>query len=186
MSCAAPPACVTLLLADPSPPRAFYCGLLAPQGLRLPLDYRAQEVDAATAAKAVAAAEARAGGGAAPRLRRYVPPASTDPDAYTVVKFYALDDAMLHCSELCFGAAAAPRALRSAVHGAVPAARGCNHRSPQVCPPHPGPLPLFFPSPSPSLSVMTNEGQADVDFKFRVSPAEAVRGSRCALLGLPF
>ncbi|KAL4457799.1 hypothetical protein ABPG75_012664 [Micractinium tetrahymenae] len=88
-------------------------------GARLPRDYRCRVVTAAAAAKAAAtAAEAAAAalrggaGGAAggSRLRRHFPPASTEPDSYTVIKFNMLDDAMLH-SEVVERAPHPPQSL---------------------------------------------------------------------------
>ncbi|EFN58513.1 hypothetical protein CHLNCDRAFT_140575 [Chlorella variabilis] len=68
------------------------------QEVRLPADYRSREVDRAAAATAAAAiaAEAAAGGGKGVLRRRYFPPASTEADSYTVLKFHPLEDAMLH------------------------------------------------------------------------------------------
>lgn len=71
------------------------------QEVRLPADYRSREVDRAAAATAAAAiaAEAAAGGGKGVLRRRYFPPASTEADSYTVLKFHPLEDAMLHSGE---------------------------------------------------------------------------------------
>jgi hypothetical protein len=68
-------------------------GRSAEPGTRLPLDYRCREVDRATAEAAAAASPAGRGGAG---CRRCFPPASTEADAYTLVKFYPLEDGMLH------------------------------------------------------------------------------------------
>lgn len=93
-----------LLEADPLRSPASVAAHAA-AGARLPRDYRCRVVTAAAAAKAAAAAaeaaaEALQGGAGGvaggSRLRRLFPPASTEPDSYTVIKFNMLDDAMLH------------------------------------------------------------------------------------------
>jgi hypothetical protein len=63
-------------------------GVPAP-GPRLPLDYRCQVLSRAEAVEAGWEASGR-------QLRRYFPPASTEADSYTVLKFHPLEDSMLH------------------------------------------------------------------------------------------
>lgn len=87
------------LLLEAEPLRSP-AGTAAPSavGARMPRDYRCRVVTAAVAAESAAAALRGGSNGAADgsRLRRHFPPASTEPDSYTVIKFNTLDDAMLH------------------------------------------------------------------------------------------
>ena len=83
------------LLLQPQPQRRGPAGAAAgAAGEHLPGDYACKVVTRAEAVQAAAAA-AKTGGGAA-ALRRHFPPASTEADSYTVLKFHPLDDAMLH------------------------------------------------------------------------------------------
>ncbi|KAL4858033.1 TPR and ankyrin repeat-containing protein 1 [Chlorella vulgaris] len=69
------------------------------QGVRLPSDYDSKCVDRAAAAEAAAAIAAEAasrGGGEGLVRRHYCPPASTEADSYTIIKFHPLEDSMLH------------------------------------------------------------------------------------------
>jgi hypothetical protein len=77
----------------------------ATQGVRLPSDYDSKCVDRAAAAEAAAAIAAEAasrGGGEGLVRRRYCPPASTEADSYTIIKFHPLEDSMLHAGECCW------------------------------------------------------------------------------------
>lgn len=65
------------------------------QAGRLPLDFNSKQVTRAAAAQAAAEAAKAAGQGGG-RVRRYFPPASTDADSYTVLKFHPLEDSMVH------------------------------------------------------------------------------------------
>lgn len=88
-SCCQWPACLTSQLAL-SPPAT-----LSSQAGRLPLDFNSKQVTRAAAAQAAAEATKAAGQGGG-RVRRYFPPASTDADSYTVLKFHPLEDSMVH------------------------------------------------------------------------------------------
>ena len=95
------------LLLEAEPPRRSSSGSgsaasprgAAAQEARLPLDYRCQVVSRAEAVEAGWEARER-------QLRRYFPPASTEADSYTVLKFHPLEDSMLHAGGIGTVAAA--------------------------------------------------------------------------------